>query len=335
MAQIPTTAGPKDIADLGKTLVHEHLLTAHEGIRFQWPHLVDAKAEHDAAVAQVRAAQAHGVTAICDPAVLDLARDVRLSLAVTEETGMPIVMATGVYGQHYTFLPHYFQTREPSAMVECFVHDLTVGIQGTSTRAAFLKCAADEPGLTPDMEKIHRAVAQASLQTDAPIMAHSRPASKTGLDQMRIFAEEGVDPAKIMIAHTGDTDDLDYIEALLQTGCTIGMDRYGLDIFLPQAQRNATLVALVQRGYADRMVLSQDACATLDWFPKEMVQMMAPNWNFTHIFETVMPQLLEAGVTQEQLDAMLEANVHHWLSGGSYADARAEAGDPRRRRPAE
>ena len=315
METIPTTAGPRAIGDLGRTLVHEHLLTAHEGIRFQWPHLVDARAEQDAAVAQVRAAQAHGVQTICDPACLDLARDVRLSLAVTEETGMPIVMATGIYGQHYTFLPHYFQTREVSAMVDCFVHDLTVGIQGTSIRAAFLKCAADEPGMTADVEKVHRAVAQASLRTGAPVMAHSHPASRSGLESMRIFAEEGLDPAKVLVAHTGDTDDLDYIEELLTTGCTIGMDRYGLDIFLPEAQRNATVVALCERGHASRMVLGQDACATLDWFPAEMIEAMAPNWNFTHIFEAVLPALEAAGVSTEHLDAMLGANVHRWLAG--------------------
>lgn len=316
MDQIPTTAGPRAIAELGRTLVHEHLLTAHEGLRFQWPHLVDARAEHDAAVTQVRAAQAHGVTAICDPACLDLARDVRLSLAVTEETGMPLVMATGIYGQHYTFLPHYFQTREIDAIVDCFLHDLTVGIQGTDVRAAFLKCAADEPGLTPDVEKIHRAVARASLRSGAPVMAHSHPASRTGLESMRIFGEEGLDPAKVLIAHTGDTDDLDYIEELLATGCTIGMDRYGLDIFLPEAQRNATVLALCERGHADRMVLGQDACATIDWFPKEMIEQLAPNWNFTHIFEAVIPELLATGVTQAQIDGMLGANVHRWLGGG-------------------
>ena len=64
---------------------------------------------------------------------------------------------------------------------------------------------------------------------------------------MRIFAEEGVDPAKVQIAHTGDTDDLDYIERLLDTGCWIGMDRYGLDIFLPTEPRNATVLALLEK----------------------------------------------------------------------------------------
>jgi phosphotriesterase-related protein len=223
-------------------------------------------------------------------------------------------MATGIYGQHYTYLPHYFQTREPQAMIDAFTHDLTVGIQGSEVKAHFLKCAADEPGLTEDVEKVHRAVAQTSLATGAPIMAHSHPLSGTGLEQMRVFTEEGVDPSKVQIAHTGDTDDLGYIEKLLATGCTIGMDRYGLDnFFLPREPRNKTIAALCERGYADRMVLGQDHCASIDWYPAEAVAQLAPDWSFTFIFETVIPELLELGVRQEQVDAMLGANVHRWL----------------------
>ena len=56
-----------------------------------------------------------------------------------------------------------------------------------------------------------------------------------------ILLEEGVAPDKIQIAHTGDSDDLDYIERLLEQGVWIGMDRYGLDIFLPMERRNATM----------------------------------------------------------------------------------------------
>src|SRR3954453_12561610 len=73
---------------------------------------------------------------------------------------------------------------------------------------------------------------RARLQTGAPIMAHSRPASNTGPRQIEIFREEGVDPAKIQIAHTGDSDDLDYIEGLLDAGVWMGLDRYGLDLYL-------------------------------------------------------------------------------------------------------
>jgi phosphotriesterase-related protein len=315
MPPIATTAGPVDAADLGRTLVHEHLITAHEGLRFQWPHLVDTEAEFDAAVRETKGAQAHGVATICDPSVLDLNRDVRLNLQVQEATGVRFVMATGVYGQHYTFLPHYFQNREVDALADCFVHDLERGIQGTPVRAHFLKCAADEPGITPDVDKVHRAVAQASLRTGAPIMAHTHPATHTGLLQMGIFAEEGVDPSKVLLAHTGDTDDLEHIEALLATGAMLGMDRYGLDaVFLPEGPRNATIVALCERGHADRLVIGQDACATIDWFPPELKRALAPDWRFSLVFERIFPALRDAGVAEADLDAMVGANVHRWLA---------------------
>lgn len=316
MPTVQTTAGPVEAAELGLTLAHEHLLTAHEGLRFQWPHLVDAAAERQAALDKTRAAQAHGVQTIVDPGCLDLCRDVRLNLAVTEATGVRFVMATGVYGQHYTFLPHYFQTRGPDALVACFVHDLQEGIQGTEVKAAFLKCACDEPGLVPDVEAVHRAVARASLATGAPIMAHSHPASRTGLAQMALFAEEGVDPAKVHVAHTGDTGDLEYIEELLATGVgTIGMDRYGLDFMtVPQATRNEVVAELVRRGHGDRMVLSQDHCATIDWYPAEAVAELAPKWSFTLVFDEVIPELVALGVAQAQIDAMLGANVARWLT---------------------
>ncbi len=314
MPLVETTAGAVDVAELGRILPHEHLNTAHEGLSFQWPHLVDQAAIEANAIEAVESVQAHGVQAICDPSVLDLNRNVQLNLAVQAKTGMRFVMATGIYGQHYLTLPHFFQTRDIAVMVDAFVHDLTVGIQGTDVKAGFLKCACDEPGLTPDMEKVHRACAQASLQTGRPIMAHSRPASKTAPDQIRVLLEEGVDPKKIQIAHCGDTDDLDHLEEILATGVYIGLDRYGIDLFFPHEPRIATHVELVRRGYADRIMLGQDYCASIDWYPEEAKEMLAPRWSMDFIFTTVIPELLEQGVTQEQIDLSIGGNVHAWLS---------------------
>src|SRR5213076_1983865 len=165
------------------------------------------------------------------------------------------------------YLPQFLLNRDADYIAGLFVHDIEDGIQGTDVKAAFIKCAADEPGVTDNIEKVHRAAARASLQTGAPIMAHSRPASSTGPRQVEIFLEEGVAPEKIQIAHTGDTDDLDYIQGLLESGVYIGMDRYGLEIFLPVEKRNATVTALLERGHAERMLLSQDFVAGFDWYP--------------------------------------------------------------------
>ncbi len=314
MPPIETVSGPVDDADLGLVLAHEHLSTTSEAVRAQWPHLYDEAREYDLAVEQVRAAMDRGVKTIVDPSCMDLNRNVGLAQRVVQETGIQLVMATGIYGAKYTFLPPYFENREPSAMVDAFVHDIEEGIQGSGVKAAFLKCAVDEPGITEHVERILRAIAQASLRTGRPIMAHSHPATRRGLEIMDVFDDEGVDPRRVQIAHTGDTDDLDYIEELLGRGCWIGMDRYGLDIILPTDRRNATVIELCRRGYADRMMLSQDACATIDWFPEDLVKQMAPNWHFTFLWEGVLPALSEGGVTDEQIDTMMRDNPRGWLT---------------------
>jgi phosphotriesterase-related protein len=311
---IETTAGPIEPDELGRTLIHEHLLSVSETVRTAFPHLHDEDAEYDRAVAAVKGVQSHRVKTIVDPSVMDLGRDIGFMSRVAQDTGIQLVPATGLYGMHYTFLPHHFQTRDEDYLADAFVHDVEQGIQGTEVKAAFLKCAADEPGITPDVEKLHRAIARASNRTGRPIMAHSRPASETGLDQMRIFTEEGVDPNKVQIAHTGDTDDLDYIEKLLQTGCWIGMDRFGIDLFLATEPRNKTVAALCERGYAERMFLSADACSTLDWYPQEMIAQLAPKWTMTYIFEEILPALGELGVTDEQITTMLDENPVRWLT---------------------
>jgi phosphotriesterase-related protein len=315
MPAVETVHGPIDADELGVTLIHEHFRATDEGVRFQFPHLYDEQAEWDAAMSDANAVKGHGVKTVVEPSALFLNRDADFSRRVADASGVQVVLATGVYT--YDHLPQPLLNRTEDQIAEIFVHDIENGIQGTAIKAAFVKCAADAAGLTPNVEKIHRAAARASLQTGRPIMAHSRPASGTGPEQMRIFAEEGVDPAKVQVAHTGDTDDLDYVERLLDTGCWIGMDRYGLDLFLPTEPRNATVLALLERGYADRMFLAQDYCSTLDWFPLEVQEHLkateVPGWSMTVLFEEIIPELKERGMTDDQLSQMMVENPKRWL----------------------
>ena len=317
MPTVETVNGPIEADQLGRTLIHEHFRTTDEAMRFQFPHLYDEDAEWESALSDANAVKGHGIDTVVEPSAMFLTRDANFSKRVADESGLQVVLATGVYT--YDHLPQPLKNRDEDALAEIFVHDIEQGIQGTGIKAAFLKCAADAEGVTENVAKVHRAVARASARTGRPIMAHSHPSSGTGLEQMRIFEEEGVDPAKVQIAHTGDTDDLDYIEKLLERGPWIGMDRYGLDLFLPTDKRNATVLALLERGYADRMFISQDFCSTIDWFPAEMQQQLkenvVPNWSMTFLFEEVIPYLKDNGMTDEQLDQMMVDNPRRWLAG--------------------
>jgi phosphotriesterase-related protein len=318
MSNVQTVQGAVDADELGVTLVHEHVRFRDEAVAEQWPTRYDEHAELDAALESVNAAKGHGVKTIVDPTAMFGGRDVRLMKRVADETGVQIVPCTGIYS--YDYLPHYFQNRDADVMAEHFISDIESGVQGTEIRAAFLKCAADAAGVTENIEKIHRAVARASLQTGAPIMAHSMPAVATGPRQIEIFEEEGVDLGRVQIAHCGDTDDVDYIEGLIEKGVYVGLDRYGLEMILPIEKRNATAAELLRRGHAERLMISQDSCATIDWFPREVTEMALSqgairNWTMTLVFEEVVPALRELGaLDDESFNTIFVENPKRWLT---------------------
>ena len=172
MSTVNTVQGPIDASAMGTTLIHEH-------VRFR------DEAEMAAAIESVRAAAERGVDTIFDPTAMFGGRDVEFMRRVADATGVKIVACTGIYT--YDYLPHYFENRSEDQIAELFVADIESGVQGSGIKAAFLKCAADAAGVTPNVEKVHRACARASVQTGAPIMAHSRPASNTGPRQIEIF----------------------------------------------------------------------------------------------------------------------------------------------------
>jgi len=318
MPDVQTVQGAVDAGELGTVLAHEHVRFRDEAVAAEWPGRYDEQAELDAALVAVTAARSFGVQTIVDPTAMFGGRDVRFMKRVADETGVRIVACTGIYS--YDYLPHYFENRDVDVMAEHFISDLQHGIQGTDIRAAFLKCAADAPGVTEHVEKIHRAVARASVQTGAPIMAHSMPAVGTGPRQVEIFAEEGVDLARVQIAHCGDTDDVGYIEGLIDRGVYVGLDRYGLEMFLPIDKRNATAAELLRRGHAERLMISQDYCATIDWFPPEAEQVFESQgairkWSMTLVFEEVIPALREQQVMDDEtFNTIFVENPRRWLT---------------------
>jgi phosphotriesterase-related protein len=318
MSTVQTVQGPVAGEELGVVLAHEHVRFRDEAVAAEWPDRYDAQAELDAALVAVEAAKSRGVQTIVDPTAMFGGRDVRFMKRVADQTGVRIIACTGIYS--YDYLPHYFANRDIDVMAAHFVADLQGGVQGTTIRAAFLKCAADAPGVTEHVEKIHRAVARASVQTGAPIMAHSMPAVATGPRQVEIFEQEGVDLARVQIAHCGDTDDVGYIEQLIDRGVYVGLDRYGLEMFLPIDKRNATAAELLRHGHAERLMISQDYCATIDWFPAEAEAVFESqgairNWSMTLVFDEVVPTLREQGVMDDQtFDTVFVENPKRWLT---------------------
>ncbi len=311
---VQTVRGPVGAADLGVTLMHEHVFVLSPEIMANYPDgWGDETARVDAAVEKLNALKAIGVDTIVDPTVIGLGRYLPRIQRVAERTDLQIVVATGVYT--YNDVPMYFHFSGPDSplsaaepMVEMFVRDITEGIAGTGVKAAILKCATDSPGVTPGVDRVLRAVAHAHRATGVPITTHTHAHTRRGLDQQRVFAEEGVDLSRVIIGHSGDTTDLDYLEELVAAGSYLGMDRFGVDNILSFDDRVDTVARMCERGHAAKMVLAHDASCHIDWLPEAALPHILPNWHYLHIHTDVLPALRARGVTEEQITTMLVDN---------------------------
>jgi phosphotriesterase-related protein len=326
LPHVETARGPVDGADLGVTLMHEHVFVHTADVQQNYPAEWGSEDERVAdAVQRLQKAYDAGVRTIVDPTVVGLGRYVPRIERIAQQVPLHIVVATGLYT--YDDVPFHFRYRGPALdaivgasvpdpMVDMFVGDITDGIAGTSVKAGMLKCAIDSPGLTPGVERVMRAVGKAAVRTGVPVTVHTHPGSRTGAHVQRVLCqEEGVDPRRVVLGHSGDSTDADHLSELADAGFVLGMDRFGINLETTFEARADIVVEMCRRGFAESMVLSQDASCYIDWI-EPAVMAFLPQWHYTHLFEDVIPYLLEHGVSQEQVDTMLVTVPRRVLDGG-------------------
>lgn len=320
--QVQTYGSAVDTDELGTTLMHEHVFVGHPELDLNFPHPEwDEERLVDAAVAGLERLWELGVRTIVDLTVLGLGRDAARVARVADRSRVRIVGSTGYYTADV--LPGYFQTHGPGLLVdgddpleEFFLRDIEQGMAGTGVRAGMLKVVTDRTGMTPDVRRVIAAAAAVHRLTGVPITTHTHAPSRNGREQLVLFRELGVDPARLVIGHCGDSDDLDYLRELMDAGATIGMDRFGMEHVLPDDVRIATVLTLLAQGYADRMVLSHDAAFFSRVTPPSWRARHAPHWHMEHISREIVPRLVDGGATDDDIHRMLVLNPARLLTPG-------------------
>jgi phosphotriesterase-related protein len=320
---VETFRGAVDPDLLGVTLIHEHIFVRNPELELNLPDGEwDRSDAVETAVEGLTDLYERGVRTVVDLTVPGLGRDVRLVANVADRVPVNLVAATGWYTPNV--LPPYFQFHGPGRMIDSgdplidlFVRDIRDGIAGGKVRAGMLKVMTDEEGLTPDVARVMSAAAIAHQETGVTITTHSHPATRTGLEQQAFLCERGVAAESIIIGHSGDCEDLDYLRELMDHGSTIGMDRFGMEHVLSDERRVGTVVALLELGYADRMVLSHDAAFYSHITPPSWRATSAPNWRMDTIPTKVIPMLQAAGVSSDLISQLLVTNPRRLLEGTS------------------
>ena len=324
MEKINTVTGTCTPDELGRTLVHEHLLVGYPG--WQMDALAPPFKRNEAkkrAVEAMHKLQEHGVKTFLDPCPMDLGRDPEFMAEVSQASGMRIICTTGAYFEEQG-LTYTFRNLPLDDITAIYEKEITEGIGQTGIKAGLIKIATGDHHVSEYERKLLVAAARAAKKCDVPLISHTQEGS-CGLDQIEIVTAEGVPPHRLLVGHSDGIDDPDYHRSIVAAGSYIGFDRLGITVIQPDEVRVKNIAKLVTDGYGGHVCVSHDSnCAA--WLGRPvfgpgvvidpaMIPTMMPNWTPTHLFERVIPMMRDAGIPDDAIAKMTDENPARWFRG--------------------
>jgi len=320
---VMSVTGPVQPSDLGRVLVHEHIVIGANGQELDPTAAPDRREIVAVAVDQLQKLKDHGVTAIVDPCPIELGRDPELYAEVSERSGVKVIFATGFYYEAFG-IPPYWRARDPEEIADFYLKELTDGVGKTGLRPGVIKCATGNE-VHPYERKCLTGAGMAQKQAGCAIITHTEN-SRHGDVQQDIFEAAGAVMSRVLIGHQDQQTSPEPILALAGRGTFVGIDRIGLDFLNSDDVRADNVAALVKSGFGRHVCLSHDCVCTLSSprLPFDIPKDRRPkdNWTFvkgmkpmTHLLTTFLPRLKERGVSDADIEVILRDNPRRLLTG--------------------
>ncbi len=308
-AMVRSVDGDVAPPDRGLVLPHEHLLIDH-GIPRSEPRAHVDEGVLERVLAGVGRAADAGVAMLVDCTPPGYGRYLDVLRDVARRTGVSIVAATGSFTEEWAPLPWWVAGAEVDQLAEFFERELTEGAGDTTMRAGVIKCATGSSWSSGE-ERVLRAAGRAQAATGKPIVGHTT--AGLGLQQLNVYEQEGADLTRVVISHVGfETDPVPYAAAIAARGAYVGLDRIGHHHFFADAHWVRLVLELLERGHAERILLSHDAVVRFSG-PADIAEKTFSD--YAYLPSQFLPLLREAGVDEPTIDLMTRRNPNRWLTG--------------------
>ena len=297
MAVLVTTLGPKSLGELGTILPHEHVF-----VDLRTPDTPGYAEAETADVVRVMAPQIDkareaGVTAIVEPSTIGVGRRADVLKAVSEATGFPLVVPTGVYREPW--VPGWVHASSEAALREWMLGELTGEIEASGVRAGWIKVSAGDDGITATETRILRAAAGTTV--NAAIGSHTIR-GRVVRDQLDIIEEAGYPPERFVWIHAHLEPDFGLNLEIALRGAWIEYDGIG-DGSTDDGFFVERILRVLDAGLGDRLLLSQDR----GWYDPAENGGGHPR-PYTYLGETFLPKLREAGVDDATIRQLTSTN---------------------------
>jgi predicted metal-dependent phosphotriesterase family hydrolase len=312
MPHVQTVLGAVDPDTLGFTLPHEHTQIALWHVPDRWDYWQLTRDE-PLILDELAAFKAAGGGSLVDLTQPGVGRDPGWLAGIARASGLQVVMGCGWYRGAYYPAEARIDRRSVDDLADELVGETADGVGDSGVRPGIIgEIGTDKPWVSALEERVHRAAARAARRTGLAITTHS-VLSPVGLEQLRIFEEEGVDPTRVVIGHADSYPRLDHYLAIVERGASVEFDFLGMS-FTPTERHGEgrvveLLCELLARGHGERILLSQDVCHD------SQLSRYGGN-GYTYIARTFLPRLREAGVSDAEIATMTIDNPRRLLTVG-------------------
>lgn len=265
-----------------------------------------------------------GGNTVVDVTSIGIRRDPRALLKLSNTTGLNVIMGAGWYEKR--FHPDDMDKRTVDDLTQEIIDDLTVGVLDTNIKSGIIgEVGIEGQPIEPNEVKSIRASARASRATGAPISFHRGGVGWEKLETIGILGEEGVDFSRVIFGHSDPiAGDMPLMLELLSHGVYIEFDLLGR-LTVPMKWKaesdsfseyylsaGAAVVAdaipkLIEAGYEDRILLSQDVCNKI-----HLKNYGGTGYSF--IMDKFLPYLKTAGLSESQIDLIMKDNPRRILT---------------------
>jgi phosphotriesterase-related protein len=297
---------PPDALASGPSLFHEHL-------SMRYPIGVTEHFTDDLAmmVEEAKAAKADGIAAIVDGGHADMNRSVDALKRISSESGLPVIASGGYYMQRS--YPADIATKTADQIADQLAAEATASRFG-----AFGEIGQQGGVMTDDEKKVSTAVAKAHVRTGLPIFTHNaytgiRPTQNpvpkdTAIKQLDLLLSNGVKAQNLAIGHVCCLDDVkaEIPIEIAKRGAYVGFDRVTIAL-VPDAQKVTTIMAFVEAGYANRLLLASD-------FSNARGLKKNGGGGLGQAVTVFAPMLLKAGMPAATLTSILNDNPRQFLA---------------------
>lgn len=293
---IQTVRGSIPKEDLGITMSHEHLIIDLRDVRKDNESYIS---DVDVVCEELKPIKELGVKSIVELTTIDMHRDVKKLLEISNRMDMHIVCATGYYLQEY----HSKWLLEASIedICEVFRHEITIGIDDTEIKAGVIgEIASGYDGIRENEKKVLIAAARVSKETGCAISTHCDH-GRYGEEQVEVLLNEGLNPDNVIIGHMDLLLDLDYHVRILKQGVNIAFDTVSKTSYQSDENRAKQLKQLLDLGYEDHIVLSQDVS-------RKSYLVSEGGLGYTPVMSYFVDLLKQEGVSEQQLEKLLIHN---------------------------